>query len=33
MNVRRVGFMRRIVAAGETFSWDRDISEERARAR
>jgi GNAT superfamily N-acetyltransferase len=25
-------FMRRIVAAGETFSWDRDLSEERARA-
>ncbi len=25
-------FLRRIVAAGETFSWDRDISEERARA-
>ena len=25
-------FMRRIVAAGETFSWDRDITEERARA-
>jgi GNAT superfamily N-acetyltransferase len=25
-------FMRRIVAAGETFSWDRDISEERAHA-
>jgi GNAT superfamily N-acetyltransferase len=25
-------FMRRIVAAGETFAWDRDISEERARA-
>jgi L-amino acid N-acyltransferase YncA len=26
-------FMRRIVAAGETFSWDRDLSEERARSR
>lgn len=26
-------FMRRIVGAGETFSWDRDISEEGARAR
>jgi hypothetical protein len=26
-------FMRRIVAAGETFSWERDISEEEARAR
>lgn len=26
-------FMRRIIAAGETFSWDRDTSEERARAR
>jgi L-amino acid N-acyltransferase YncA len=25
-------FMRRIVAAGETFSWNRDISEEEARA-
>ena len=25
-------FMRRIVEAGETFSWDRDLSEERARA-
>jgi L-amino acid N-acyltransferase YncA len=25
-------FMRRIVAAGETFSWDRDVSEEQARA-
>jgi GNAT superfamily N-acetyltransferase len=25
-------FMSRIVAAGETFSWDRDIGEERARA-
>jgi L-amino acid N-acyltransferase YncA len=25
-------FMRRIVAAGETFSWDRDIAEEEARA-
>lgn len=25
-------FMRRIVAAGETFSWDRDTTEERARA-
>lgn len=25
-------FVRRIVAAGETFSWDRDISEEEARA-
>jgi L-amino acid N-acyltransferase YncA len=25
-------FLRRIVAAGETFSWDRDTSEERARA-
>jgi L-amino acid N-acyltransferase YncA len=25
-------FMRQIVAAGETFSWDRDIGEERARA-
>ena len=24
-------FMRRIVAAGETFSWDRDTSEDRAR--
>lgn len=24
------GFMRPIVAAGETFSWDRDITEERA---
>jgi L-amino acid N-acyltransferase YncA len=26
-------FMRRIVAAGETFSWDRDTGEEQARAR
>jgi L-amino acid N-acyltransferase YncA len=26
-------FMRRIVAAGETFSWDRDIAEDDARAR
>ncbi len=26
-------FMRRIVAAGETFSWERDIGEEEARAR
>ncbi|WP_222853875.1 GNAT family N-acetyltransferase [Fodinicola acaciae] len=26
-------FMREIAAAGETFSWDRDISEERARER
>ncbi|MER7080810.1 L-amino acid N-acyltransferase YncA [Saccharopolyspora kobensis] len=26
-------FMRDIAAAGETFSWDRDISEERARER
>ncbi|MEA2401824.1 MAG: hypothetical protein QOK00_2227 [Thermoleophilaceae bacterium] len=26
-------FMRRIVAAGETFSWDRETSEEEARAR
>jgi GNAT superfamily N-acetyltransferase len=25
-------FMRRIVAAGETFSWPRDVGEERARA-
>ncbi len=25
-------FLRRIVAAGETFSWDRDVGEERARA-
>jgi L-amino acid N-acyltransferase YncA len=25
-------FMRRIVAAGETYTWDRDIAEERARA-
>jgi hypothetical protein len=25
--------MRRIVAAGETFTWERDISEEEARAR
>jgi GNAT superfamily N-acetyltransferase len=25
-------FLRRIVAAGETFSWDRDVSEEQARA-
>ncbi len=25
-------FMRRIIAAGETFSWDRDTSEEEARA-
>ena len=25
-------FLRRIVAAGETFCWDRDVSEERARA-
>ncbi|MGF7239396.1 MAG: N-acetyltransferase family protein [Frankia sp.] len=25
-------FMRGIVAAGETFSWDRDVSEDRARA-
>ncbi|GAA2082038.1 GNAT family N-acetyltransferase [Actinomadura alba] len=24
-------FMRRIVAAGETFTWDRDVSEEQAR--
>jgi len=26
-------FMRRIVAAGETFSWDRDTGEDQARAR
>lgn len=26
-------FMRRIVAAGETFSWERDLAEERARER
>ena len=26
------GFLSRIVAAGETFTWDRDVSEERARA-
>jgi L-amino acid N-acyltransferase YncA len=26
------GFMRQIVAAGETFSWDRDIGEREARA-
>ncbi|SNT51315.1 L-amino acid N-acyltransferase YncA [Streptosporangium subroseum] len=25
-------FLRQIVAAGETFTWDRDVSEERARA-
>jgi L-amino acid N-acyltransferase YncA len=25
-------FLRRIVAAGETFSWDRDVGEEQARA-
>lgn len=25
-------FLRRIIAAGETYTWDRDISEERARA-
>jgi len=25
-------FLHRIVAAGETFSWDRDVGEERARA-
>jgi len=25
-------FMRPIVAAGETFTWDRDITEERARS-
>lgn len=25
-------FLRRIVAAGETFTWDRDVDEERARA-
>jgi GNAT superfamily N-acetyltransferase len=25
-------FLRRIVAAGETFTWDRDVSEEKARA-
>jgi L-amino acid N-acyltransferase YncA len=27
------GFLRRIVAAGETLCWDRDVSEDRARGR